>query len=82
LLISVALEFAFKNWKFEPRRAYVVCCTPATGREVDLRARAQLWKNGWDYNHGTGHGIGYWLNVHEGTHHYHRHYHCMSDTYS
>jgi len=36
------------------------------GGEIDTRARAPLWQNGWDYNHGTGHGIGYWLNVHEG----------------
>lgn len=36
------------------------------GNDFDARARAPLWKNGWDYNHGTGHGIGYYLSVHEG----------------
>lgn len=36
------------------------------GRDIDARARAPIWQNGWDYNHGTGHGIGYFLSVHEG----------------
>ncbi len=34
--------------------------------ELDIYARASLWKNNLDYDHGTGHGIGYMLNVHEG----------------
>jgi Xaa-Pro aminopeptidase len=36
------------------------------GRELDVLARLPLYRNGWDYNHGTGHGIGYYLGVHEG----------------
>ncbi|XP_072017527.1 xaa-Pro aminopeptidase 1-like [Amphiura filiformis] len=35
------------------------------GREIDVLAREPLWRNGLDYNHGTGHGIGHFLNVHE-----------------
>ena len=38
----------------------------ATGRNLDILARQDLWKNHLDYKHGTGHGIGYILNVHEG----------------
>ena len=37
-----------------------------TGQELDVLARAPLWANGQDYNHGTGHGVGCFLNVHEG----------------
>ena len=37
-----------------------------TGKEIDLRARKFLKKNGLDYSHGTGHGVGFFLNVHEG----------------
>lgn len=36
------------------------------GENLDYLARAPLWKNALDYNHGTGHGVGYILNVHEG----------------
>ena len=25
-----------------------------------------MWRQGKDYNHGTGHGVGFFLNVHEG----------------
>jgi len=35
------------------------------GREIDVEARAALWRVGLDYGHGTGHGIGYYLSVHE-----------------
>ena len=35
------------------------------GRELDVEARAPLWRAGLDYGHGTGHGIGYFLSVHE-----------------
>ncbi len=35
------------------------------GHNLDVLARAALWKEGLDYNHGTGHGVGYLLNVHE-----------------
>ena len=38
----------------------------ATGKTLDLAARAALWAEGLDFNHGTGHGVGYVLNVHEG----------------
>ena len=34
--------------------------------ELDIIARMPLWKEGLDFNHGTGHGVGYFLNVHEG----------------
>ncbi|MBQ6733548.1 MAG: aminopeptidase P family protein [Lachnospiraceae bacterium] len=37
-----------------------------TGRNLDTYARAPLWAEGLDYQHGTGHGIGFVLNVHEG----------------
>lgn len=38
----------------------------ATGRNLDILARQDLWQKGLDYRHGTGHGVGYALNVHEG----------------
>ena len=37
-----------------------------TGANLDYLARAPLWAEGLDYNHGTGHGVGYLLNIHEG----------------
>lgn len=36
------------------------------GRDLDALARAPLWSQGWDYDHGTGHGVGVYLGVHEG----------------
>ena len=36
------------------------------GRDLDALARAPLWSEGWDYDHGTGHGVGVYLGVHEG----------------
>ena len=36
------------------------------GAEIDVLARAALWKAGLDYAHGTGHGVGSYLSVHEG----------------
>lgn len=36
------------------------------GVQLDVLARMPLWKEGKDYNHGTGHGVGSFLNVHEG----------------
>ncbi|MEM6638102.1 MAG: aminopeptidase P family protein [Pseudomonadota bacterium] len=36
------------------------------GRDLDALARAPLWMDGRDYDHGTGHGVGVFLNVHEG----------------
>lgn len=37
-----------------------------TGHALDVLARAALWANGLDYDHGTGHGVGAYLGVHEG----------------
>jgi Xaa-Pro aminopeptidase len=37
-----------------------------TGSQLDVLARAALWKAGLDYDHGTGHGVGSYLSVHEG----------------
>lgn len=36
-----------------------------TGSQVDMLARQFLWKNGLNFQHGTGHGVGFFLNVHE-----------------
>ena len=36
------------------------------GRDIDPLARAPLWMDGMDYDHGTGHGVGAFLSVHEG----------------
>ncbi|WKE66284.1 M24 family metallopeptidase [Gallaecimonas kandeliae] len=36
------------------------------GHQLDLLARAPLWAQGYDYDHGTGHGVGQCLSVHEG----------------
>ncbi len=36
------------------------------GQDIDVLARIALWKNGFDYAHGTGHGVGSYLSVHEG----------------
>jgi len=49
-----------------PTIGLIVVYAHNIGNDFDARARAPLWKNGWDYNHGTGHGIGYYLSVHEG----------------
>ncbi|MEP5762144.1 MAG: aminopeptidase P family protein [Litoreibacter sp.] len=37
-----------------------------SGRDIDPLARAPLWMEGLDYDHGTGHGVGAYLSVHEG----------------
>ncbi len=36
------------------------------GHQLDVLARAALWSEGLDYDHGTGHGVGSFLSVHEG----------------
>ena len=36
------------------------------GISLDVLARAPLWQQGLNYDHGTGHGVGHCLNVHEG----------------
>lgn len=38
------------------------------GAQLDVLARAPMWKHGLNYLHGTGHGVGHYLNVHEGPH--------------
>jgi Xaa-Pro aminopeptidase len=38
----------------------------ATGGQLDPLARQHLWREGLDYDHGTGHGVGAYLGVHEG----------------
>ena len=38
------------------------------GTQLDILARAAMWKHGINYLHGTGHGIGHFLCVHEGPH--------------
>lgn len=38
----------------------------ATGANLDMIARAPMYKFVMDFKHGTGHGVGYLLNVHEG----------------
>ena len=37
-----------------------------TGTQLDALARQFLWREGLDYDHGTGHGVGVFLSVHEG----------------
>ncbi|MBQ1542540.1 MAG: aminopeptidase P family protein [Caulobacteraceae bacterium] len=37
-----------------------------TGSAVDAVARLALWRDGLDFDHGTGHGVGSYLSVHEG----------------
>lgn len=37
-----------------------------TGVQLDTLARAPLWQQHANYNHGTGHGVGCFLGVHEG----------------
>ena len=39
-----------------------------TGADLDVLARAPLFRDGYNYMHGTGHGIGSFLGVHEGPH--------------
>lgn len=39
-----------------------------TGAQLDILAREPLFKDGYNFMHGTGHGIGAFLNVHEGPH--------------
>lgn len=37
-----------------------------SGVQLDVLARQFLWRQGLDYDHGTGHGVGAFLSVHEG----------------
>ena len=36
-----------------------------TGQNLDVIAREAFWRQGIDYNHGTGHGVGHLGNIHE-----------------
>ncbi|MBT4932109.1 MAG: aminopeptidase P family protein [Rhodospirillaceae bacterium] len=38
------------------------------GGQLDALARQHLWRDGLNYQHGTGHGVGSFLGVHEGPH--------------
>jgi len=40
----------------------------ASGTQIDALARECMWREGFNYLHGTGHGVGSYLNVHEGPH--------------
>ncbi len=40
----------------------------ASGTQLDVMARKDMWREGLNYMHGTGHGVGAFLNVHEGPH--------------
>ena len=40
----------------------------ASGTQIDILARKDMWRDGLNYLHGTGHGVGTYLNVHEGPH--------------
>lgn len=40
----------------------------ASGTQLDLAARSAMWREGYNYGHGTGHGVGSHLCVHEGPH--------------
>lgn len=40
--------------------------TGVSGTQLDVLARQALWKEGFNFFHGTGHGVGSYLNVHEG----------------
>ena len=40
----------------------------ASGTQLDVLAREAMWREGFNYLHGTGHGVGTYLNVHEGPH--------------
>lgn len=40
----------------------------ASGTQLDVLARECMWREGYNYLHGTGHGVGSYLSVHEGPH--------------
>ena len=39
-----------------------------SGTQIDVLAREAMWREGFNYLHGTGHGVGSYLCVHEGSH--------------
>ena len=40
----------------------------ASGTQLDALVRECMWRDGYNYLHGTGHGVGSYLSVHEGPH--------------
>ena len=48
------------------RLANTVFLYGCSGANLDCIAREIFWKEGLNFNHGTGHGVGYLLNIHEG----------------
>ena len=40
----------------------------ASGTQLDALTRECMWREGYNYLHGTGHGVGAYLSVHEGPH--------------
>ena len=48
-----------------------------TGTQLDALARQFLWREGYDYDHGTGHGVGVFLSVHEGPQRISKHYNAV-----
>ena len=41
----------------------------ASGTQLDALGRECMWREGFNFLHGTGHGVGSYLSVHEGPHH-------------
>lgn len=39
-----------------------------SGTQIDALSRECMWREGYNFLHGTGHGVGSYLNVHEGPH--------------
>lgn len=75
---DIARTIALGELSEEQRRVYTLvlkghiqldrCRFPAgaCGSQIDALARAPMWREGYNYMHGTGHGVGSYLNVHEG----------------
>lgn len=75
---DITRTFAFGNLTDEEKTDYTLvlkgniqlamACFPegTRGTQLDVLARAAMWKAGFNYLHGTGHGVGHFLNVHEG----------------
>lgn len=40
----------------------------ASGTQIDALSRECMWREGYNFLHGTGHGVSSYLNVHEGPH--------------
>ena len=40
----------------------------ASGTQIDALSRECMWREGYNFLHGTGHGVGSYMNVHEGPH--------------